>query len=345
MKLLIIYDHIPETRDDIRNFNGVWSYYLTRKLKELGVELSFVKGPDKTAGIPKRTPLTDEQCKRYFESIDLEGYDGILALGLRYFTTVPRICGETLRRRTKAPVCQIYETGLLDTSPVDYTFTVRDVQYKFPPGSPNNRHERHKKYNISVGWVADSETYTPKQSDDEFRVFVDHTSFNPNDGDRTLEILQWLKWFRDTDKWKNHYLSFTVRTLVSGEIIDVDLDNIRTKLYDRKTVPFDVFASEISQSQVFCVTHPESVGQCVIEAATAGCLVIVPEGFIQPDRIKTVRSISFDNKLDPDAVFNAIDPSASRALALKNNWGTVARKIISTINNFDEAKHRSLKVL
>lgn len=341
MKLLIIYDHIPKTREDIRNFNGVWSYYLTRKLEELGVELDLYQGPPKT-GTPKRTLLTEEQCKHYFESIDLEGYDGILAAGLRYFTTVPRICGETLRLRTKAPICQLHEVGFLDDCPVDYTFTVRDMQWKYPPGSPSNRHERHKKYNIPVGWVADSEVFTPKQSDDEFRVFVDHTAFNPNAADRSLEIFHWLRWFKETGKWKKHYRSFIVWTLISGEIVEVDLDNIKTKLHNRgDTIPFDELAAEVSRSQVFCVTHPESVGQSVIEAATAGGLVIVPEGFIQADRLETVRSIAFDDKLDPDVVFNAIDPAASRAMALRNNWETVAQKIISTIKNFDAKKHRA----
>ncbi|HGW7099965.1 TPA: hypothetical protein ACNRCQ_005396, partial [Escherichia coli] len=82
--------------------------------------------------------------------------------------------------------------SMLDSAPVDITFTVRDDTWRYldNPG----RLERHNRFNKHVGWAANQELFhLETKTDDVLRIFVDHAAFDVSGFDHSLSILMNLQ--------------------------------------------------------------------------------------------------------------------------------------------------------
>ncbi len=321
MKILLLHPgRMPQSRENINCFSDVWAYYLATELKRhVKLKLDMI-------------PLTlkDQELVNWFAEMNVDGYDAVIAVGLRYFSTVPREIGEVLRKKLYPGfLCQLYDGSRLDNDPVDITFTFRDDSFRYPRDGEANRYVRHHSYNAWVGWAADPELNSPAQDPTDLRILVDHTNYGKDSHDVTLDILAQIKEFVNSGDWSKKYQSVSVRRFVSGGVEDVDLTKIDSvERYDRsKTIPLTEVCKEHSAAHVFCVTHPESVGQVVLETATAGALIVTPADFIAADRLATVRSVIWKDKIDWAAVLRKINVARSRELALKNSWEQVAKNI------------------
>jgi hypothetical protein len=323
MKIILLYPNLRPPKDvkSINSFTSVWAYYLYDALDSLQCGIKRVIVPD----------LKGDALIKWYDELDIDGYDAIIALGLRYFSTVPVEIGNNLRKRFDGVVCQIYDGSRLDTDPVDLTFNIRDDSWRYPENSTANRYKRHHHNNAHVGWAADAELITPKQSTNVLQILVDHSTFCRGTCDRTLDLLIGIRDFVKSGKWETTYDAVVVKQLESGKIAEVDLDNIMVSVYDRQGIPYVDACKHYSQSHVFCVTHTESVGQTVIEAATAGALIVSPAGLINKDRIATVRSVEWDREVDWENVLSMIDIEASRNIAMSNSWTTIANRMIAAI--------------
>lgn len=326
MKILFIGDEIQEKRD-IRNFNGVWSYYLLKEMRNLGVE--FGTSPMLSMGRE-----TKEQMIAHYKTLDIEQYDHVVALGLRYFDYIYRECGEILRHRVRGALAQLYDGSLLDRPPVDLTLTFRNDDHLWPIGSPNSRYERHTQHNKYIGWAADSEALTPCQDPDELRILVDHTGFNIKDLDLSLHIMTNIREFVRSGIWMSKFKSVRVRRLIDQSVEECDLENICIQPYQRRAIPYIDACAEYSKAHLFFVTHKESVGLTVLESAMSGALPIVPKGYIPQDRLDTVRHLIFENNIPWKDVINHINVEASRHKALANSWSAVAGNFLFHLNNF-----------
>ena len=83
------------------------------------------------------------------------------------------------------------------------------------------------------------------------------------------------------------------------------------------------------------VTHPESVGLVVLETSLAGAFTVSPQGYINSDRLQTVRHYTYKPKTDInwDVVLKSLDPKLSRNIALKNSWDNVAKRIVEKLKS------------
>lgn len=327
MRLLMLGEDVRHA-DDVRNFTGVWSYYLTRELRRRGIEVAFARML--LAG--RHTP---QEITRYYADLDVSGCDHILALGLRYFETVPRECGEMLRKRVKGALAQLYDGGLFDDSPVDITFTFRDDSWKYPPGSPNRRHERHHQFNKYIGWAADDELCAPRQAADELRILVDHAAFNSAQRDLSLHVLINVRDFVRSGIWRERFASVRVRRFVDGAVEDLDVENFDVRPYGRAGIPYTAACAEYSQSHLFLVTHQESVGLTILETAMAGALPVVPKGYAPQDRLDTVRHFCYDGAIRWADVMAHLDVQASRAKAAENSWSAVADRMLDHLRKVE----------
>lgn len=321
MKILIIHPGgMPTGPDKICCFTDVWSYYLTNEIKK-HIQTDVVQ-------IPSR--LSDEQLAKWFDQLDIDGYRAVIALGLRYFSHIPRDIGERLKKRLfpSGFLCQIHDGSRLDNDPVDINFTIKHDDDRYPFHSEANRYVRHHSYNAYVGWAADADLNYPAQDDNILRILVDHTNYGPNPIDYTQPILEDIKKFIDGLSWKKRWGDVSVRRFDSGRVVDVDFSKINEiERYDRTAIPFTDICREHGEAHVFCVTHPESVGQVVLETAMAGALTVAPKGFIPLDRLATVRHLEYENNIDWKLVLSNINPGLSRKKALENSWSQVARRI------------------
>ena len=335
MKVLIFAPPPPKNPEGIKSFGAVWAYYLVAELKKLGVDVVFVNSM-------RHSSLSQEELIQYHRDIDITGVDHILGLGIRYWSFLPHECGRVLRERLGRHQClaQVHDATLLDRTPADVTFALRDRSQEFPPGSPDQGYERYHRHTCLVGWAADSDLCHPNQPEDELRILVDHSTFAYTSTDVTLSILMNLKALVEKrELWSSKYKSIRIRQFIDGAVVDVDVTgDLCVKPYRRKAIPYIEACKEYSQSHMFLVTHSESVGQTVIETATAGALVVAYEKFIAADRLATVRHHQWSRYIRWDQVLPQIDIQASREAALQNSWSNIAARIVEYFANFDRAK-------
>ena len=326
MNILVLYPgSVPQRTNDLSCFSDVLGFYLLRELRR--------HTQTRILEIPR---VDTPQLIAWFDQLDLTGVDAVLALGLRYFSTVDPCIGRALQTRMwpQGFVCQIHDGSRLDNDPVDITFTLKDESQKYHFASPANRYVRHRAYNHPVGWAADPELNTPQQDNRTLRILVDHTNYGSNPLDHTAEILLDIQRFVRGRAWRTKWKSVQVRRFDSGCVVDVDIEHLPTEIsrYDRSaTMPYVEITKEHGQAHIFCVTHPESVGLVVLETALAGALPVVPKGFVPSDRLATVRHLVYDRHIDWNRVIDMIDPTESRKTALDNNWTNMALRIRSEI--------------
>lgn len=302
MKILVIGNEIKST-DKICCYTDMWGYFLIKEFLKIGVEIAF-------------HCLYDEKKfdeKSYIESVlkSANEADAILSLPLRYFTKIPKNIGLQLRERFPGWVAQIFDGSMLDSAPVDITFTVRDDTWKYQDNA--DRMKRHLKHNKYVGWAANSDFFYPEILDfniDKPSIFVDHSTFDDVSYDYTLTILMNLK---------NIKKSIIAKTLTDQGIVDIDLDNINVKPYNRTPVPVHEFSSAIRNCDIFIVTHKESLGLCVLEAAMCGALILTYPNCIAPDRLSLVNHVELE-------------------LGKKINWGEIFAKL-NKKDNYNKVKH------
>jgi hypothetical protein len=326
MKFLLLYpDRRPEKINDLRCFSDVWGYYLGIELTK-HAEVSHVVVPGR---------LEDDQLSEWFDLLDVNGYDVVLALGLRYFSSIPRQITENLRKKIYPGfLCQIYDGSRLDNDGVDVTFTIKNEhdEPKYQIGTAANRYVRHRAFNEYVGWAADPTLNFPNQDPDHLRLLVDHTNYAQNPVDRTDDVLLQIQRFVKSGAWKSRWKSVTVRRFDSGKIVTVDVDALSTvPRYNRSTLPYQEVCQEHCQSHVFFVTHPESVGLVVLETAMAGALIVTPEQFIPQDRLNTVNHVTYSSEINWKNVLDNIDPDKCRNKAQSNTWEAVAKRMRDSI--------------
>jgi len=315
MKILILCPgKIAKSLDQIRCFTDVLNYYLPKSLATV------------TDAVTMQIPDVDNaQLQNIFSTLEVDQYDAIITLGLRFYSKISKETTALLRDRFAGLFCQIHDGTRLDHDPVDVTFTFKndDNRLSENPGW----HARHKLYNEYMGWASDPTINTPQQDPRVLRILVDHTNYGNNETDLTLTILKEIQRFVNSGIWQNRFDSVSVRRFDSGQVVDVDLENLQIERYDRTAIPFSEITKEHCAAHIFCVTHPESVGLVVLETAMAGALPVVPKGFIPKDRLDTVRHVEWEKFIAWKKVLSKLDPAASRNKALHNTWDAVASRI------------------
>lgn len=322
MKILVLCPgNLATSTDNIKCFTDVLSYYLPRSLAAIpGVEIETVVIPGED----------NNELKTVFSTINIDGVDAILTLGLRFYSKVSEETTNLLKKRFNGLLCQVYDGTRLDYDPVDITFTFKDDSVRLEDNK--KRLDRHNAFNSYMGWATDFDLNKPCQDPAVLRILVDHTNYGDNPIDLTKKILREIKQFVESDLWKEQYQSVMVRRFDSGQIVDVNFNESNIVRYDRTSIPFTEITKEHCAAHVFCVTHPESVGLVVLETSAAGALPVVPKGFVPQDRLDTVRHLIWEDYIDWQQVLNNIDINKSRDVAIKNNWESAALRVISAIS-------------
>lgn len=319
MRILIVGNKISSV-DKITNYTDMWSFYLSRSLVNNGIEIEYYS-PFMTS--------QNEFIEGVLSTCESYNIDAILALGVRYFSKLPQEVGHALSTKFKGLVCQIHDASLLDGAPIDVNFTVRDDRWRYI-SNENNRLTRHERYNYHIGWAADSEIFYPEQKGDVLKVFVDHSTFTDTAPDYTLNIMMSLIRLRDEVNAGKHlgFKSLEVKTLTDAGLEIVDLEKIVISPYNRKAVPLTEFSEALRSSHLFIVTHNESVGLTVLEAAYCGAYLFVPEGTINPDRLKCVKHSVFKGHIDWRGLHEKIQPEINSNYVKEHNWDNVAFKLL-----------------
>jgi hypothetical protein len=324
MKLLILCPgKIAKSLDQIKCFTDVLNYYLPKSLATVADTV--------TMQIPD---VDNAQLQNIFSTLEVDQYDAIITLGLRFYSKISPETTAVLRNRFTGLLCQVHDGSRLDHDPVDLTFTFKDdtIRLSENPGWL----ARHVKQNEYMGWATDPNINTPQQDPRNLRILVDHTNYGDNAVDSTVKVLTEIQRFVESDVWQYKFDSVSVRRFDSGRVVDVDFNKLDIKKYDRTAIPFSKITKEHCAAHIFCVTHPESVGLVVLETAMAGALPVIPKGFIPRDRLETIRHVEWDQRINWKRVLAKLNIDKSRSVALDNTWSAVADRIV-------QALHRRLK--
>ena len=328
MKLLLIGNEL-KNKEDITCYSDMQSFYLSKALREMGVFVSY------TSSTFTNTQIFVDTILKKAETCEA---DHIVALGVRFFHRNPHQIGSAIQQRFTGLVCQIHDGSLLDDFPADLNFCIKDDEYRYL-SNENNRLTRHRSANYYVGWAADSDMFYPEQGvDGTLRVFVDHSTFSENSSDYSLNVLMSLRRLK-SEVSSGQVVGFNnihVRSLTNRGLVDVNLEDILVEPYNRFAVSADEFSAELRSSHIFMVTHTESVGLCVLEAAMSGCAVFIPKGTIAPDLVNCVRCTEFTNSVNWDKLSSKINPTINSLYVQKFNWKSVAHNMIRGIISFNK---------
>jgi hypothetical protein len=319
MKILILCPgKLAQSLDQIGCFTDVLNYYLPRSLSKIA-DTVIMSIPD----------VDNNQLKEIFSTVEVDKYDAILTLGLRFYSKISPETTAVLRDRFTGLLCQVHDGSRLDHDPVDITFTFKDDTDRLSKNA--SWLARHVKQNEYMGWATDPEVNTPQQDPRDLRILVDHTNYGDNAVDITAKVLTEIQRFVESDVWQYKFDSVSVRRFDSGRVVDVDFNKLDIKKYDRTAIPFSKITKEHCAAHIFCVTHPESVGLVVLETAMAGALPVIPKGFIPQDRLKTVRYVEWDRRVNWKRVLAKLNIDKSRSVALANTWESVADRIVQAL--------------
>lgn len=322
MKLLYIAN-CPNSAHQVTSFSSMWKYHLRGALEANGVEL--VLWPEYHDSINPHV-----YADQVLEIAREEKCDHILYVGVRPFTQIPLEIGEYLKKHFKGLVTHIYDGSMLDCKQVDVTFTLRDDTYKYLDNP--SRLQRHLDNNWQVGWAADPELFYPeKMSDGILRVFVDHALFDLSDFDYSLTMMMNLK---------NIPVPHVSYTLTDNGLSHIDESDIKVEEYHRIGVSSQQFAALLRCCDIFIVTHKESLGLTVLEAARCGALVVTKEGLIPKDRLESVEHHIVGSKINWDEILPKLNRTRIANKVKDCTWDNVAKNMIQGFKHMENTKCR-----
>lgn len=177
---------------------------------------------------------------------------------------------------------------------------------------------------VFIGWAADSERFFPAKIA-VGRLLVDNA--RPHGRDMTKSILEQCLKF----KAESHVV---IEVWWIGPYGLQQLETVPPQV-DIGRCSSSEFADVLSITDVFFVTHYESLGLGVIEAAMSGCLVVVPAGFVSGALLRPLRHVRWKQHIDWSQVVNAVSSQESRkAAAPFDRWADIAKIIV---DSFGEA--------
>lgn len=297
MRLLMI-GHEGKSPAELRNFSGVYSYFLTEALRTKGHEVWFT---------PRRTAND-------FANIDTQGADHAIAAGIEFFDRLNSDAVLHVKQRLRSgKVCQFADKPVR-RSRADLTFC-----FKGDEGRPGQ---------VVIGWGADPTICVSRQNPDELRILIDHPDYVAGRGDETERVIKECQQFAAGRLWRGRFKSVRIVRWTS----DGFTEGVHgPQGFRRASVPFTEACEQYGLAHLFVLTHAESIGLSVVEASMAGALPIVRRGFMDAGLLGTIRRIEYTDRIPWSAVIEKINPAKSRSVALQNTWSKAADRMVEAI--------------
>lgn len=94
-------------------------------------------------------------------------------------------------------------------------------------------------------------------------------------------------------------------------------------------------------SDIFIVSHCETLGFEVLESAMAGCYIISKNTYIKPDLLTDILHFNYDDisELELDFIKNQLDINTQRTKALKYTWQNSVKRINNTLLKFYDSPY------
>ncbi|OGV51866.1 MAG: hypothetical protein A2X49_03605 [Lentisphaerae bacterium GWF2_52_8] len=253
---------------------------------------------------------------------------------------------DDLRSRFRGPICSIMDCVDLRRYCENVLFTVLPAPGLAFRTALTALHLGHGPKTVRMGWSAAPDQCRPDGNDNaSLRIFVDHSCYTAGDMDLTGAFFKACQMARKSIP----DIPLHVRQQSNDGIIDWDLSgSFQPEIHQRShKVPWLKMMDEYSHSNIFFVTHRESAGLAVIEAAMSGATIYVPDdgiSFISPSLLgEGVPHRIIRCKTEKEAVANLAEAILAdaklafrreenhRKLAASNSWECAAGRIRKTL--------------
>jgi hypothetical protein len=304
----------------------VYARNLYREFTARGHEVAFASSQ---AGKPKT--MTDEAAAKRLERYRTMNYpeaDHAICLEQNGWRGRELEFFERARAATKGLVCAICDHDHAVDGPQDLIFTARRPRH----GPQDARY---------VGWAADPEMFKPEKDPEWLTIFIDH-KYDPTERfDDTEALLKSATTYaaeleRSGQKVGNpprrvQVVFFSpdgIQRIEPGEIRDVQLGTDRRAFYRRVDGP--ELAAWTRKTDIFVVTHGESMGLPVLENAMAGALIVAHRGFVKPELLRSLAHVEYDevDDINWDRLASSLDPEMYSRRASHFSWGRVAERML-----------------
>ncbi|MGZ2410656.1 hypothetical protein ACUXST_000053 [Sphingomonas sp. F9_3S_D5_B_2] len=273
----------------------------------------------------------EETAKRVarYEKMTFPEADHAICLEQNGWRYRDRIFFEKARAVTKGLICSICDHDAVVDGPQDFVFTAR-----------RPLHPSRARY---VGWAADADMFRPQKDPEWLTIFVDHKYHSVPKADETEALLKSATAYaarlaaeerRVGDPPRRVQVVFFspngLERIEPGEVRDVDLGTDRRSFYKR--VPGPELAQWTRKTDIFVVTHGESMGLPILENALAGALILNREGFVKPDLLRSLAHQEYTaiEQINWDALVARLNPERFRRRASHFTWSRVAERMLDT---------------
>jgi hypothetical protein len=193
-----------------------------------------------------------------------------------------------------------------------------------------------------IGWACDKELLTPKQDSNTIQILIDHIYYGKETSgiynmDLTITISEQI--WRQV-KELNIGKKIIVKRFCNGGVETLTEENYNkvNKYQQNNGLSYQEVIDLYNTTDIFFVTHPESMGLVVLECAMAGALIVSPEGYIKNELLHSLYHVSLPfcyNKVNINLkeIINRIDHKKSRKMSEIFNWSNAVDKIMDTFIN------------
>lgn len=198
---------------------------------------------------------------------------------------------------------------------------------------PARKKPPHSHY---IGWATSPRLCKPAQKKDQIRILIDHLYYGTKskdmiNSDKTMDISKKAFEFA-----KNSKKMIEIRRLCIGgaETLTEQNYKVKTKYVQNGGMSYEKACEEYSQSDVYFVTHKESMGLTVLECAMAGALIVSPKGYIKQGLLSPLHHIEYDDKIPWVKIIKNINHKKARDAASKYNWKMLCDRMLRYFNKF-----------
>ena len=201
---------------------------------------------------------------------------------------------------------------------------------------------------IPITWMCDSTICAPAQVKNEINILIDHNwpGYVIQGTDMTDYITHQVKQFARDYKGNKKII---IKRLYHGGTMCVTIDPYEKDLPVVHNIKVRTAYKDICKTyavtDIFFVTHKESLGMTVLETAMCGALVVVPKNFIKGHLIKCVKHVDFTDIVPWDTLTSIISSDTNiaecREMAMKYSWERAAKVIYMSISLYRKYKHHN----
>ena len=177
---------------------------------------------------------------------------------------------------------------------------------------------------IKTTWGAMS-PLLKSEKPNKITILVDHIYYGNQKSriyktDKTREILDSLVAY---NKRLGDDKKIVIKQIGSGRVVEIKEGYKIDKFKQSRAMSYQKICKHYNESHIFVVTHNECFGLSVIEAASAGALIVTPSGYIKRDVINklhhhVIPSTQQISEMNWDEIISKIDPNKSSQMANKS---------------------------